>query len=269
MRGVNLARRPFVNRRPVIRLAGLLWLVGTALLILNVRLFSGHWTGTAVNRQRLIEVNREIREQRAELSVQDRALARVDIRRQNRRTERLNSLISYRSFPWSALFDDLEDVVPLDVRLTSVKPEVQLKEPKKPRPRRTNRRRASGASNQPAPEAESPPGRPSGATQSGAEYETEQASEPLRRNEVKLRLAAVAKSEEALMELIDTLYASPSFRDPFLPGEILNLDSGSSSASVSVIYLTRPALPEDGREAAEPPDEREEAAVAAADGSEA
>lgn len=282
MRGINLARRPFLNRRPILRLAGLLWLIGAALLILNVWLFSGHWQGTAVNRQRLIEANREIRELDEELRAQDQALARVDIRRQNRQTARLNSLINYRTFPWSALFDDLEDVVPLDVRLTSVRPEVHLKEPKKPR-RRTSSSPTSGTGDAPPAAA---------ASRRGAEDET------LRRDEVKLRLAAAAKSEEALMELIDTLYASPYFRGPFLPGEVLNLASGSSSGSVSVIYLTRPASPggeaEDGatgEASPEPPsgapspelpsgtpspelpsgekDETEETAAAAAAGSEA
>ena len=47
MRVVNLARRPFINRRPIVRFAALLWLAGILLLAWNVRLYRGHWQGTA------------------------------------------------------------------------------------------------------------------------------------------------------------------------------------------------------------------------------
>ena len=222
MNSVNLARRPFVNRRPVIRLALLLWISGAIFALVNVRLYTGHWTGTAENRERLVEADREIRERRSEIGELDRALARINLPQENRQTDFLNALIAYRTFPWSALFDDLEEVLPRDVRLLSVQPAVNLvAEPKKASKPRRSRSRGRRSSAPPPPEPRQEP-------------------KALRRDEVNLNLSGVAKTEDALMELIDILYASPSFHWPDLPREDIDPLQRSSSFSVSVVYLTRP-----------------------------
>ncbi|MEM7587143.1 MAG: PilN domain-containing protein, partial [Acidobacteriota bacterium] len=244
MRAVNLARRPFVNRQPVLRLAGLLWLIGAILLLINFRLYSSYWQGSAGYRQQLAEVGQEIQQADQELNQHNPALTKVNLPRENSRTKFLNSLISYRTFPWSALFDDLEQVMPLDVRLTSVRPAVQLVvEPPKPRrrrsatPRRSTSRRARAAEARAAENAAA-----EAAAASTTEEEKTPSSTDLKRNEVMLDIVGVAKSQEALMGFIDTLYASPSFRNPFLPGETVNLQDGSTSFSIDVIYLTRPPV---------------------------
>ena len=237
MQSVNLARRPFVNRRPVLRLAILLWIAGVALTVHNLSQYLGHWQGTATNRERLAAVGAEVREEQAKLGDLDQQLARVSLERENIHAQFLNRLIAYRTFPWSALFDDLEEVIPLDVKLHSVKPDVNLKaEPEKPASRRRSRRsrRASAAATPPVTTA----------TESGDSSAAETAdapkaaAEPLRRDEVRLQLNGVAKSEDAVVELIEVLYASPYFRSPFLPGETLNSD-GSVKFNVSTVYLTR------------------------------
>lgn len=142
MRVVNLARRPFVNLRPVVRLAALLWVLGGLLLAYNVWLYVSHWQGTATNRARLEALERDIDREAAKLGELDPALQRINLARQNARVAFLNRLIAYRTFPWSALFEDLEEVVPLDVRLLSVQPTVQMvaEETRRRAPRRPRRR---------------------------------------------------------------------------------------------------------------------------------
>ncbi len=245
MQGINLARRPFVNRRPVLRLAVLLWIAGTALAVHNVRQYWGHWQGTSVYRQRLTEVEGRVREERDKLGLQDQALAKVRLASQNRRTVFLNQLITYRTFPWSALFDDLEEVLPLDVRLVSVRPNVKLSaEPEAPRRRRrANSRRPRSSRAATGEGAAAGEGERTNEAGEGAGTTGEQAREareevPLASNEVVLKLGAVARTEEALLELIEALYDDPSFRDPFVPGESLQPD-GSTQFSVNVVYLTR------------------------------
>lgn len=266
MRAVNLARRPFVNRQPVLRLAGLLWLIGVVFLFINVRLYSSYWQGSAGYRQQLTEVGQEVQEAQQLLNEHNPELSRVNLSQENSRTKFLNSLISYRTFPWSALFDDLEDVVPIDVRLTSVKPAVRLvaeaPEPQRRRsrtntPRRSTSRRgipqATTASQTDGVAADDDGGsgeevarstsssRSTSSRRSGGRA----SSENLRSNEVMLDVAGVARTQEALMEFIDILYSSPSFRQPFLPGETINEQDGSTKFSINVIYLTRPPeLPE-------------------------
>ncbi len=218
MSGVNLSRRPFVNRRPVLRLAILLWLVGAALLFVNVSLFGGHFRGSATLRQRLDAVGAEVREAQEQLGRLGSEVDKVNVGQQNGQTVFLNSLIEYRRFPWSALFEDLEDVLPLEVRLLSVSPAVRLVvQPEKPR-RRVRRRRSSARNEAPPPP---PPPKDSA-----------------RSNEVQLKLSGVARNEDAMLEFIDILYDSDSFRNPFLPGET-TLDDGTVSFSIDVLYLTR------------------------------
>ncbi len=236
MQGINLARRPFVNRRPVLRLAILLWIAGVLLAMLNVKQYTEHWQGTRVNRQRLAKVEAEVREAREELRQLDPVLARVGIVGQNRRAEFLNHLIASRTFPWSALFDDLEDVLPLDVRLLSVKPSVKLAaEPAAPRrPQRATSRRPRSASRR----ATAGSGEAAAAGDDGTAGGEAPEETPLRRNEVQLKLNVVGRTEDALLELIEAFYADPSFRAPFVPGENIKGDGGVQF-SATVLYLTR------------------------------
>ncbi len=240
---VNLARQPFVNRRPVLRLAILLWIIGTALAIHNVRQFTGHWTGTSAYRQRLTDVNQQIREEGQKLTELDRDLVKINLKNENRHTNFLNQLIAYRTFPWSALFDDLEEVVPRDVKLFSVKPSVQLKaQPKKEKRQRGRRSRPATARSSDAESSDAESSIGDSSDSAGGSSRKDE-TQPLRRGEVRLQLSGISKTEDAVVEFIEVLYASPSFRSPFLPGELIEL-GGTVRFTLSTIYLTDRATPE-------------------------
>ena len=229
MQGINLAQRPFVNRRPVFRLAILLWLIGVGLAIHNVRQYTGHWLGTSAGRESFADLARQVGEERKALDEVKRGLGRVSLSRENRHTAFLNQLIAFRTFPWSALFDDLEEVVPLNVKLLSVQPKVELKAApeKKRRQQRRRRPRPAAATNSQSTDS----------TGSGDTSAPDQDEQVLRRDEVQLQLNGIAKNEEAVVEFIQELYADPSFRAPFLPGETFHPD-GTVSFTLSTIYLT-------------------------------
>ncbi len=231
MQGINLARRPFVNRRPVLRLAILLWIAGTGLIIHNIRQFTGHWSGSAQSREGFVELERRVAEERQEFNEVKQGLGKVSLQRENQHTAFLNQLIAFRTFPWSALFDDLEKVVPFNVKLHSVRPNVYLKAvPKKPR-RKSQRRRPRPAT------ASRNADREADAGDSPEQADSPAETEPLRRDEVALQLAGIAKDEDAVVELIEVLYDSPSFRSPFLPGELIQ-EGGTVKFSLSTVYLT-------------------------------
>ncbi len=240
MQGINLSRRPFVNRRPVLRLAILLWIVGAGLLIHNFRQFTGHWQGSAKHRDDFANLANQVAEERKEFSEVQKGLNKVSVRRENQHTGFLNQLIAYRTFPWSALFDDLEDVVPLNVKLVSVRPDVHLKAvPKKPRRQQRRRPRPTTASRSESSDADSEDSPTNERTRSS------DSAEPLRRDEVALQLAAVAKNEDAVVEFIERLYEDSSFRSPFLPGELIE-QGGTVKFTLSTVYLTgqREVVPE-------------------------
>lgn len=119
---LNLARSPFVNRRPVRRLTVALWVVGAAVLLLNVFLIWSHRSGTVEGRAELTD-SREAAEREVKVSrlLRDE-LASMDLASQNAHVDFLNQRIAQRAFPWSRLFDQMVEVMPAGVRLRSLRP---------------------------------------------------------------------------------------------------------------------------------------------------
>ncbi len=135
---LNLASRPFVNRRPWRRLTALLWALGVALLTLNAVLYWGYLTGSADARTELAELREQLAEDQTVLDRLSAELARLDLETQNREVAFLNERIADRRFPWGQLFNDIEHVLPWNTRLRSLAPE---------RGDRSRRRRADVGAN--------------------------------------------------------------------------------------------------------------------------
>lgn len=202
---LNLAARPFVNRRPVVRLALLLWLAGALLLAGNVWLYWDFLAGRGDVHARRAEVEEAIATEERRISALEEELASYDLEAQNRQVGYLNQRIARRRFSWSRLFDQLADVLPQDVRIESLSPAVAGEE------RRGARRRSDL------------PGGP---------------------GHVLLRIEAQAKSDQAILELVDALFADPDFEDPNLIQQAAN-EQGLVRFSLEVVY----AAPETGGEA--------------------
>ncbi len=194
---LNLARRPFVNLRPVKRVALLLWLVGGVFLVANALLYWRHFSGRSEQSAQLEDVERRSEEERTLVGRLERQLAGLDLEWQNRRVVFLNSKIDQRTFSWSTLFDRLAEVLPLDLQLRRVAPRIR-------QARSTRRRRARG--------------------------------QPIQTEEVHLDIGGSARSGEALLEFVDALFAHPSFRDPNLASESRQSGEVTEFV-LSVVYL--------------------------------
>jgi Tfp pilus assembly protein PilN len=119
---LNLARRVFVNTRPVRRLALLLWGAGAVLLLADVWLFWSYFTASAEKRGRLAALETEAAEERRLIAGLETELRRFDLARQNEEVAFVNRRIAERTFGWSRLFDDLAEVLPWDVRISGLSP---------------------------------------------------------------------------------------------------------------------------------------------------
>ncbi len=120
--GWNFARKPFRDDRPTFVVAGLLLLVGLALLIANLRLFASY--------------SREVADVRAEIAALDARQSRADERAQAARTAlasyRLSALadesrelariVAERRFSWTSLLARLERTLPSDVGIARLQP---------------------------------------------------------------------------------------------------------------------------------------------------
>jgi len=121
-RPLNLARRPFVNRRPVARTAAILAVGGAVLLALNVVLYTRYVADRRADASELTRLEAEAAEERRQIAAARAELAAADVGHQNRLVTYLNRRIDERTFGWSVLFDRLADLLPEDVRLESLAP---------------------------------------------------------------------------------------------------------------------------------------------------
>ena len=121
--GLNAASRPFLNTRPIRRVATALWIRGRPAgarqrLALLARLDRGRARGRPSS-SRSRPRSRERRERQKNL---EKAFQGMDLDQLNARIVFLNGKLTERSFGWSDLFERLTEVVPNDVRLHSLNP---------------------------------------------------------------------------------------------------------------------------------------------------
>ena len=203
---LNLSRRPFVNGRPVVRVALLLWLLGGLLLLGNVFVSLSYVQGTGDNRKKLAEVERmKAEEQRKSRQLEDQ-FARLNLAGQNEQVDFLNEKIAERTFSWSQLFDRMSRLLPSDVRLTRLSPrgvvDTQLD------------RRRRGA---PPPRKKAQDGR------------------------VTLVINGESKNDQELLKFVDNLFADPAFIDPNLLQQTRDEGKGVIRFDLRVEYLPRTA----------------------------
>ena len=197
---VNLAGRPFANTRPLRRVATALWVVGAVGAVVVAILYWRALFGIEGRRTEIAAVDRAIAEERRRLAAGEAALAALDLRRQNVEAAYLEARIRERTFPWSALFEDLSEVLPRKVRLASLSPKASasLRDSNVARSRR-----------------------PGSAVSLGS---------------VQLQMTGAAANDEALTELLDRLFASRHFSHPTLPTERRDTD-GTIGFALGVSYL--------------------------------
>lgn len=208
---LNLSRRPFLNTRPVTRVALLLWALGGLLLLGNVTLFWNYLSGSTEKREELARMEEQVERERESVGRLQARLAGLNLAQQNEQVEFLNHKIAERTFSWSLLFDRLAETMPDNVRLIQLQP-AAIGNEAQPRSRRA-RTSASQAA-------------------------------PLASDRVPLVIAAEAKSDEDMNRFVDNLFDHPAFRDPDFTKESRGDEEGSRiQFSVHVIYLPGGSTP--------------------------
>jgi Tfp pilus assembly protein PilN len=201
---LNLSRRPFVNSRPVTRAAALLWVLGSVLLLTNVFII---WSYLASSREKRAEVKAGqggLATERQVVARHEEQVARLDLGRQNEEVAYLNGKIAQRTFSWSRLFDRLAEVLPADVRLQQLTPRGLADERQE---RQAVRRPATRRTT----------------------------------DLVTLQISGQAKSDEAILEFVDNLFAHPAFAEPNLTHQAHEKD-GYIRFAVGVTYLPNAAV---------------------------
>jgi Tfp pilus assembly protein PilN len=120
----NLASRPHLNTRPVWLVVVLAGFLGVVFAIVNVSI----WFTSNRSLQEQIRLHAELEAEHellaAEVQEGAESLNRVPWRSLTVRVNAVNGIIREHEFSWIGLLDDIERVLPYDVRLTKITPKV-------------------------------------------------------------------------------------------------------------------------------------------------
>jgi Tfp pilus assembly protein PilN len=208
---LNLARRPFVNTRPVVRVAAILWTLGLLLLFANVTLFMRYLESSQTTRFKLAGLERDIVRDRRGVSDLQGRIGTLQLDQQNREVSFLNRKIDERTFSWSLLFDRMAVVLPDQVRLLQLHPTNVVQK------------------------------------DSGGAAQRSAAGREVKPPPVTLKIHGEAKDDAALLRFVDNLFAHPAFAEPNLENEERD-ESGLLRFNLTVQYQPRPQTAAEGAE---------------------
>jgi Tfp pilus assembly protein PilN len=120
----NLATRPFLNTRPVWLLTAIAGVLALILIGFNLRLFliENRTLGDEISRQDDLELL--YRTVAAEVSADVDDLQKVPWASLRARVDATNLVLREHSFSWLRMLDDIERVMPYELRLTRIGPTV-------------------------------------------------------------------------------------------------------------------------------------------------
>lgn len=122
---LNLARRPFVNRRPVRRAALLVAICAGLVLLADGVLYGRYLLDSRAQRGRLAELDGELNTARGRMNNLLMSSEFQELAPYNTRVTHLNTLIAERTFPWGRLFDRLSELMPAGVRAHRLNPVIE------------------------------------------------------------------------------------------------------------------------------------------------
>lgn len=120
----NLASRPFLNKRPVWLLTAVSGLVGAVLIALNLHLYLVADRTLASETRTADELEQQVTELERRLRADVTVLERVPWRSLKGRVEATNLILREHAFSWLVMLDDIERIMPYDVRMTRISPAV-------------------------------------------------------------------------------------------------------------------------------------------------
>jgi Tfp pilus assembly protein PilN len=119
---LNLASRPYEDKRLFITAVVGISIVIAALLFVNIDTYLRYRVSTETTRAKIQQLENEAQRERDRTESVKAQLAKIDTVALSKQTAFINAQLSQRAFSWSELLDRLEAVMADDVRLTSISP---------------------------------------------------------------------------------------------------------------------------------------------------
>lgn len=121
---LNLAARPYRDYRLVWIVVAIVSLVTAVLMIANINTAYRYFVNTRETREKIASIEQDTAVELARGKQIEAQLRAVNLRSLALQTRYINVQIAERAFSWSGLLDDLERVMPKNVRLVSLNPTV-------------------------------------------------------------------------------------------------------------------------------------------------
>ena len=119
---LNLAKRPFEDKRLFITTVVGLSIIIAALLFTNIDTYLRYRVQTQTTRSTIAALDAKAEQERRRTETVKQQLSRIDVASLAKQTSFINAQLAQRAFSWSELLDHLEAVLADDVRVTSIAP---------------------------------------------------------------------------------------------------------------------------------------------------
>lgn len=121
---LNLAARPYRDYRPVYAVVVVVSLITAFLMLNNIDTYYRYIHETRNTRTKIAEIERQTDAERQRADMTERRLGTLDLKLLNGQARFINAKLRERSFSWSVLLDELETILPRDVRILTIAPTV-------------------------------------------------------------------------------------------------------------------------------------------------
>lgn len=121
---LNLAARPYRDYRPVYAVVVVVSLITAWLMLNNIDTYYQYMAATEDTRGGIARLEQQTVTERQKADMVERRLATLDLRLLDGQTRFINAKLRERSFSWSVLLDELETLLPQDVRIQTIAPNV-------------------------------------------------------------------------------------------------------------------------------------------------
>jgi Tfp pilus assembly protein PilN len=122
---LNLSTAPLDNKRPFLAATSVLAAVGVLTFLLLSHAAYTSWRSSRDLRSEISRWQTEIRTNREKQAVLEAYFQTTQAKQVLDRAAFLNSLIGQRSFPWTKVFMDLEQILPPGVRVVNISPKLE------------------------------------------------------------------------------------------------------------------------------------------------
>jgi len=118
--GLNLARRPFIDTRPVNVAAGVLAVAVAILSFVSVRTVVRYLDGSQKTRDAIAALRNDIARLDEARRAADARIARYDVDEMRAAADDANRIARRRAFSWTRFLDRLEKTLPAETRIAAI-----------------------------------------------------------------------------------------------------------------------------------------------------